>query len=62
MMADFIAHSTYTIEGKVRAGKPLSPTHPVGRKQSAVTHLRFSDDGLADTKKKLIAKIRGKAR
>jgi hypothetical protein len=61
MMADFLAHSTYTSEVKVRAGKPSAlQEKQVPRGETGVTHLQFQPGGLADVKAQLIANIRAK--
>jgi hypothetical protein len=57
MMADFLAHATYTSQLRVIAGaQPLGPG-PVARGETGVTHLQFSPGGLTNVKAALIAEI-----
>ena len=55
MMADFLAHSTYLMELKERAGSsvPRSSSNGLGKGQ-LVTHLRYEPNGLAKLKTHLI--------
>jgi hypothetical protein len=63
MISDFLAHSTFMMEERaLAAGMPEgpSPTIPVGRKESGVTHLRFKPGGLAELKLVLINRLKAK--
>lgn len=57
MIADFIAHSTYMIQGRAMAGLPrITPIRPPARGQSGITHLEFKPGGLASVKEQLAAR------
>jgi len=61
MMADFLAHSTFTSEVRVRDGQPgLIRDRPVPRGETGVTHLEFGPAGLANLKAALVERLRPK--
>jgi hypothetical protein len=57
MMADFIAHSSYLIDLKERAGTPRQPSQPVPRGQSGITHLVYTPGAFAEIKRQIVAKV-----
>jgi hypothetical protein len=63
MMADFLAHSTFMMHDRAPAlGAPIASTIPIGRKESAVTHLTFKPGGLAELKTALIDQLKATRR
>jgi len=55
MMADFIAHSEYLLEGAIRRGAYVRPgSKPVPRGQTAITHIRAEAGGLNNLRDELI--------
>ncbi len=57
MMADFIAHTTFTSTVRASKGRPSLKPNPVPPNQTGITHLKFSPGGLADVKAQLVAKF-----
>jgi hypothetical protein len=62
MMADFVAHSEYLLEGKLRAGMPDRRTSaPVPRGMTGIAHIRSRPEVLRKLRAEIVEKATQKS-